>query len=155
MSMSVTPLQDAFWLACEQMLLDHTYPMDLDTALVSWGYSIGPCEAQDLMGLDVVLTARSGSTPAPVLARMVAEGRLGKVNNLGFFCYSNDGGKVADPLVDDLIREEANFAGRIRDELKGPAIVAKLHDLVGPVLRSDPKGTATQLHITPFKVDTI
>ena len=60
MSMSVTPLQDAFWLACEQMLLDHTYPMDLDNALVSWGYSIGPCEAQDLMGLDVVLTARSG-----------------------------------------------------------------------------------------------
>ena len=78
MTNPVAPLQDAVWQACEQMLMDHTNPWELDAALLAWGYRLGPCEAQDLVGLDVVLSGRSGSTPAPILARMVAEGRLAR-----------------------------------------------------------------------------
>ena len=70
---SIDPLQTAFWLACDEMIWRHCAPWELDEALVAWGYAIGPCEAQDLVGLDRVLAARAGAG-SPVLPRMVAEG---------------------------------------------------------------------------------
>ncbi|MEM6371691.1 MAG: 3-hydroxyacyl-CoA dehydrogenase family protein [Pseudomonadota bacterium] len=146
MSAAVSPLQDAFWQACEQMLMDHTTPWDLDEALVAWGYGIGPCEVQDLVGLDVVLNHRAGSAPAPILARMVSEGRLGKKFGWGYYRYPGGGGAVIDPLIDDLICEEAHFARRTREELEGEVLVARLHGVIGPALRADPDGAVAFLH---------
>ncbi|MFL4469841.1 3-hydroxyacyl-CoA dehydrogenase family protein [Tateyamaria armeniaca] len=146
MSHAIAPLQDAFWQACEQMLMDHTNPWELDEALVAWGYGLGPCEAQDLVGLDVVLGARAGSTPAPILGRMVAEGRLGKKAGWGYYRYPGGGGAVIDPLIEDLIREEAHFAKRVRDELEGTDLVARLHDIMRAALLADPASTIALLH---------
>lgn len=155
MSGPVSPLQDVFWQVCEQMLIDHTTPWELDEALVAWGYGIGPCEAQDLVGLDIVLDSRAGSTPASVLGRMVAEGRLGKKGGWGYYRYPGGGGAVIDPLIDDLIREEAHFAKRERHELEGGALVSRLHDVIGGVLRSDPEGACTLLHFPRERVGAL
>ncbi|MEQ3708024.1 MAG: 3-hydroxyacyl-CoA dehydrogenase family protein [Tateyamaria sp.] len=155
MNGSVAPLQDAFWQACEQMLMDHTNPWELDAALVDWGYGLGPCEAQDLVGLDVVLSGRSGSTPSPILARMVTEGRLGKKGGWGYYRYPGGGGAVIDPLIEDLILEEAHFAKRARQELEGSDLVTRLHSLVGPMLLSDAEGVVTLLHFPTDKFDLI
>ena len=73
----IHPLQTAFWLACDALIWRHCAPWELDEALMDWGYEIGPCEAQDLVGLDRVLGARRRDG-SPILPRMVAEGRLGK-----------------------------------------------------------------------------
>ena len=154
MNTSVAPLQDAFWQACEQMLMDHTNPWELDAALVAWGYGLGPCEAQDLVGLDVVLSARTGSTPAPILVRMVVEGRLGKKGGWGYYRYPG-GGAVIDPLIEDLILEEAHFAKRARQELEGSDLVARLHALVGPMLRMDADSAVALLHFPSDKIDLI
>ena len=75
--MTVAPLQDAFWRVCERLVYLHSTPWEMDEALVAWGYGMGPFEAQDLIGLDAVLTARRADQVTPVLARMVAEGRVG------------------------------------------------------------------------------
>jgi len=155
MTAAITPLQDAFWQACEHMLMDHTNPWELDEALVAWGYGLGPCEAQDLVGLDAVLAGRSGSTPAPILGRMVSEGRLGKKGGWGYYRYPGGGGAVIDPLIEDLIREEARFARREREDLEGGDLVARLHSLVRPAIRADPDGAAAQLHFPLGKLDTI
>ena len=155
MSGPIVPLQDAFWQACEQMLMDHTNPWELDAALVAWGYGLGPCEAQDLVGLDVVLSGRFGSTPAPILARMVVEGRLGKKGGWGYYRYPGGGGAVIDPLIEDLILEEAHFAKRARQELEGSDLVNRLHALVGPMLRMDAKAAVDLLHFPPAKIDLI
>ena len=155
MSGPVSPLQDVFWQVCEQMLIDHTTPWELDEALVAWGYGIGPCEAQDLVGLDIVLDSRAGLTPAPVLWRMVAEGRLGKKGGWGYYRYPGGGGAVIDPLIEDLIREEAHFAKRERHELEGGALVCRLHDMIGAVLRSDPEGACTLLHFPRGRVGAL
>lgn len=155
MNSPVAPFQDAFWQMCEQMLMDHTNPWELDEALVAWGYALGPCEAQDLAGLDVVLSARAGSTPAPILARMVTEGRLGKKGGWGFYRYPGGGGAVIDPLIDDLIREEAHFARRDRVELEGVDLVDRLHALVGPMLRMNPEAAVALLHFPPAKVGLV
>ncbi|MEO1555229.1 MAG: 3-hydroxyacyl-CoA dehydrogenase family protein [Pseudomonadota bacterium] len=155
MSASIAPLQDAFWQACEQMLMDHTNPWELDAALVAWGYGLGPFEAQDLVGLDVVLSGRSGSTPAPILARMVVEGRLGKKGGWGYYRYPGGGGAVIDPLIEDLILEEAHFAKRTRQELEGSDLVIRLHDLVGPMLGRDADAAVALLHFPPDKIGLI
>ena len=83
------------------------------------GCDIGVYEAQDLIGLDVIQTNRKSDAAqrgplqphALISDRMVAEGRLGKKVGVGWYRYPGGGGAVIDPLIEDLIREEARFAG--------------------------------------------
>mmetsp|Transcript_29107 Transcript_29107/g.56044 ORF Transcript_29107/g.56044 Transcript_29107/m.56044 type:complete len:156 (-) Transcript_29107:4183-4650(-) len=145
-------LQDRFWRACEQLLMDHTNPWELDEALMAWGYSLGPCAAQDLAGLDVILAARGGDIPTPILPRMVAEGRLGKKASWGFYRYPGGGGAVTDPLIEDLILEEARFASHTRVALEDAALVAKLHEGMGADIRADPEAAVMLLHFPPERI---
>ena len=112
----VAALQGAFWLAAEHLLLHHTNPWELDEALTAWGYGMGPCEAQDLVGLDQVLV-RQPRRAGSILMRMVSEGRMGKIGGVGYYRYPGGGGAVIDPLIEDLIREEAWFASVERVEM--------------------------------------
>lgn len=146
MTPKVAPLQDSFWQACERLLYLHTTPWELDEALVAWGYGMGPCEAQDLVGLDAVLAARQAAAVTPVLPRMVAEGRLGKRFGWGYYRYPGGGGAVIDPLIEDLIAEEAWFANITRSELSAEALVAQLHDDIGDRLRADVVSAVRLLH---------
>ncbi|AXI43745.1 3-hydroxyacyl-CoA dehydrogenase family protein [Sulfitobacter sp. SK011] len=123
---AVAALQDAFWRAAEHLLLHHTNPWELDEALTAWGYSMGPCEAQDLLGLDRVL-ARRPEPNGPILRRMVAEGRMGKIGGVGYYRYPGGGGAVIDPLIEDLIREEAWFAKVNRVEISDAALVSTMN----------------------------
>ena len=143
---AIAPLQDAFWRACETLVFRHAAPWDLDEALTAWGYGIGPCEAQDLVGLDVVLSGRQGQAPTPVLPRMVAEGRLGKKGGWGYYRYPGGGGAVIDPLIDDLVQEEAWFAKVPRVELDAQALVDALHEQMAPTVRADPATAVALLH---------
>ncbi|MEO0401355.1 MAG: 3-hydroxyacyl-CoA dehydrogenase family protein [Pseudomonadota bacterium] len=152
MTQPIAPLQDLFWQACEDLLIHHTNPWELDEALVAWGYGFGPCEAQDLAGLDAVLQSRTGSAPHPILARMVAEGRLGKKVGWGYFRYPGGGGAVVDPLIEDLIHEEARFARITRVELEGSALVERLHSAIGPALFADVTQAARLVHFPVARI---
>lgn len=151
---ALVPLQVAFWSACERMLYLHSNPWEFDDALTAWGYGLGPCAAQDLVGLDVVLRART--TPAtPVLPRMVSEGRLGRKVGWGYYRYPGGGGAVADPLIEDLIHEEAHFAGQVREELDAAALVERLHAAVGDLLRANAEAAVGALHFPVSKLDKL
>jgi 3-hydroxybutyryl-CoA dehydrogenase len=72
------------------------------------GYRMGPFELMDLIGIDVNLNvARSFFRqrpeprwePHPIQERMVAEGRLGRKTNAGFYDYEN-GSRVEPPEAD-------------------------------------------------------
>ncbi|MFT7595743.1 MAG: 3-hydroxyacyl-CoA dehydrogenase [Paracoccaceae bacterium] len=103
----------------DHLLLHGAIPHELDEALVDMGCDIGLYEAQDLIGLDAIHADRNRDTAqrdparphALIAARMVAEGRLGKKVGVGWYRYPGGGGAVIDPLIEDLIREEARFAG--------------------------------------------
>lgn len=146
MNAQIASVQQLFWRACETMLMHHTNPWELDEALVAWGYGLGPCEAQDLVGLDVIMRNWCGDQTSPILARMVAEGRLGKKVSWGFYRYPGGGGTVIDPLIEDLILEEAWFAKRPRVPLEGAALVTRLHELVADDLRSEQQAAVALLH---------
>ena len=125
----VAALQDAFWLVGEKLLLHHTNPWELDEALTAWGYTMGPCEAQDWLGLDQAL-ARRPQRAGPILPRMVAEGRMGKIGGVGYYRYPGGGGAVIDPLIEDLIREEAWFAKVTRVEMSDADLVTAMNDVL-------------------------
>lgn len=119
-------VQDAFWRAAETLMFYHTNPWELDEALTDWGYDMGPCEAQDLLGLEQVL-ARGAARNVPILPRMVAEGRMGKSGGVGYYRYPGGGGAVIDPLIEDLILEEAWFAKVTRSEVSDAELIEKMH----------------------------
>ncbi|WP_415921905.1 3-hydroxyacyl-CoA dehydrogenase family protein [Tateyamaria sp. SN6-1] len=146
----IHPAQTAFWIACDALIWRHCAPWELDEALTDWGYALGPCEAQDLVGLDRVMAARADADASPILARMLTEGRLGKRAGWGFYRYPGGGGAVIDPLIDDLVREEAWFAKTTRTELEGPALVTALHAAMGPALRAP--DMARLVHCPPAKI---
>ena len=120
--------------AADTLLMDGTNPWELDEAMVDFGYAMGPYEAQDLSGLDIAHANRrrqdATRDPArryiPIADRMVAEGRLGRKTGVGWYRYPGGGGKVVDPLVEDLVREEAHFAKVTRVEYDAPEIQRRL-----------------------------
>jgi len=104
--------------AADTILMDGSTPWDVDEAMVNFGYAMGPYEAQDLSGLDIAYANRRRKDATrdpnrryvPISDRMVDEGRLGKKVGVGWYRYPGGKGRVDDPLIEDLIREEAHFA---------------------------------------------
>ena len=121
----IIAVQDAFWRRAEELLLHHTNPWELDEAMVAAGFAMGPCEAQDLVGLHRVLQ-RGPARSVPILPRMVAEGRMGKIGGVGYYRYPGGGGAVIDPLIEDLILEEAWFAKVTRRDLPAADLVTQM-----------------------------
>lgn len=90
--------------AVESLVLDGAAPCEVDAAAEAAGFSPGPCAAQDQRGL-----ARRPRA-LPLVSRMIAEGRLGRAAGVGWYRYPGGGGRVIDPLIEDMAREEAHFA---------------------------------------------
>ena len=94
----------------------------------------GPYEAQDLSGLDIAFANRKRLAPMRdpnrryilISDRMVEEGRLGRKTGVGWYRYPGGSGPVIDPLIEDLIREEAYFAKVERGEYDAPEIKRRL-----------------------------
>lgn len=116
--------------AAEALIFAGTVPWELDEAVEALGFALGPCALMDRIGLDAVvaraarLRVQGKAVAGPgVVARMLAEGRLGRQAGVGWYRYPGGGGRVVDPLVEDLVREEARFAG-VRPEGRPPAAAA-------------------------------
>jgi 3-hydroxyacyl-CoA dehydrogenase len=129
-----TSLENAFWLACDDLLIAHTNPWELDEALKNFGFVVGPCEVMDHIGL-MDVHARRSAHASNVLPRMVTEGRVGKIGGVGFYRYPGGGGAVIDPLIEDLILEEARFAKIQRTELTDDQIVDCILEKLSSALR--------------------
>jgi 3-hydroxyacyl-CoA dehydrogenase / enoyl-CoA hydratase / 3-hydroxybutyryl-CoA epimerase len=90
------------------ILLSEGVPVEvIDRAMTTWGFPVGPVALLDEVGLDVaqkaggVMHAAFGDRlqPPETLARMLADGRLGRKNGRGFYRY-HDGHKAG---VDDTV----------------------------------------------------
>lgn len=127
--------------AADTLLMDGSTPWDIDEAMVDFGYAMGPFEAQDLSGLDIAYANRKRQMATrdpnrryiPISDRMVEEGRLGRKTSVGWYRYPGGNGKVLDPLVEDLIREESHFADVDRrefshDEIRERILTAMINE---------------------------
>lgn len=104
-------LSSKLYETLDDLLLEGALPYEVDEALTKFGFQIGPYEAQDLTGLDGPFYERKRSNKTSIISdRLVQEGRLGKKVGVGWYRYPGGGGAVIDPLLEDLIVEEARFA---------------------------------------------
>lgn len=127
--------------AADFILMDGSNPWDVDEAMVEFGYAMGPYETQDLSGLDIAYANRKRQAETrdpnrryiPIQDRMVEEGRLGRKTSVGWYRYPGGGGKVEDPLIEDLIAEESHFAKVERrqfsaDEIRRRLVLAMINE---------------------------
>ena len=91
--------------AVEALVFDGSTPWEVDAVAEALGFTPGPCAAMDQRGL----TRRARALP--LVNRMVDEGRHGRAAGVGWYRYPGGGGRVIDPLIEDMAREEAHFAG--------------------------------------------
>ncbi|WP_099864240.1 FAD-dependent oxidoreductase [Pararhizobium haloflavum] len=116
------------------LMMDGSLPWLIDEAMVEFGMAMGPYEVQDLSGLDISYAQRKRRAPTrdpnrryiPIADRMVEEGRIGKKASVGWYRYPGGGGAVVDPLLEDLITEEAHFAKVTRREISPDEIRERL-----------------------------
>jgi 3-hydroxyacyl-CoA dehydrogenase len=126
----LTRLRDA----ADTVMMDGSNPWEVDEAMTDFGYAMGPYEVQDLSGLDIAhanrrrldATRDPNRRYIPIADRMVQEGRLGRKVGVGWYRYPGGGGKVIDPLIEDLVREEAHFAKVTRTEYSAEEIRQRL-----------------------------
>jgi 3-hydroxyacyl-CoA dehydrogenase/enoyl-CoA hydratase/3-hydroxybutyryl-CoA epimerase len=100
-------LSEALHLLAEGERID-----DIDGALVSFGFPIGPLKLLDEIGLDladrasrVVEGAFDRLEPPPALGRLLADGRRGRKNGQGFYRYDGEvsGGRAVDERIYDVL----------------------------------------------------
>ncbi|WP_050931774.1 3-hydroxyacyl-CoA dehydrogenase NAD-binding domain-containing protein [Aestuariivita boseongensis] len=138
-------LQDHLHAACDDLLIRGAILWELDEAMTAFGFDLGFYEAQDLTGLDVAYARRKAQAqPSKIADRAVEEGRIGKKIGWGWYRYPGGGGAVIDPLIEDLIREEAWFAGIDQRPFTGAEVMAAILDALRAALADiQAKGTVT------------
>ena len=94
----------------QKLLLEGCSPREIDTVLTDFGFRMGPCQMQDLAGVDVAWRLRQarGERMEPV-DTIADAGRWGQKTGKGYYFYpegSRSG--VDDPQVMEMIAEVAS-----------------------------------------------
>ena len=87
---------------------------EIDTAMVEWGWPMGPFTLMDMLGLDVCvhvgdyLAEEYGDRMAPalILPRLVEMGRLGKKSAAGFYGYGDQTDEPIHKLISEIKAEK-------------------------------------------------
>lgn len=116
----------------ERLLLEGATPEQVDSALVAFGFPMGPHAVGDLVGLDVGVRAASEAPPSQdprdgaIASRLVALGRLGQKTGSGLYRYEAGSRlPLPDPEVHALIRDEARRLGLQPREIDDAEIVQR------------------------------
>lgn len=104
-------IYNAYRAQCEAMLLAGALPHDVDAAIESFGFAMGPFAVSDLSGLDIAWANRrrkqaetgNKSGDVPVLKWLVEAGRLGRKTSSGWYRYDEAGKRHNDETVAMLV----------------------------------------------------
>jgi len=111
----------------------------IDTALLDFGFPVGPITLLDEVGIDiggkvgVVLSEAFGARMAPgeSLRRVVESGRTGRKGRHGFYLYGDDGGKGAvDATVYELLPNGATRREIDASEISQRCVLAMVNEAV-------------------------
>jgi len=99
----------AYRRQCEFMLEEGAYPEQVDAALESFGFAMGPFKVSDLAGLDVAWRIRKmqaahrypNARYVDIADRLCEEGHFGRKTGAGFYRYDAD---HKDPTPDAHVR---------------------------------------------------
>jgi 3-hydroxyacyl-CoA dehydrogenase len=104
------------------LLLEGASPIQIDTAMKTWGMAMGPLAVNDMSGIDIAYKARKenpelSSDPLYFCAAntMVEVGRLGQKTDAGFYQYDvQTKRRIADDSVLNLFKEQAEKLGVVQ-----------------------------------------
>jgi 3-hydroxyacyl-CoA dehydrogenase len=125
---------DGYFREAEQLLLEGASPMQVDLALETFGFAMGPQRVSDLGGNDVGTKVRiqlyqRESRPDPyfvIADHLTKLGRLGQKTGRGFYRYENGGREaVPDPEVTKLIEALSAERAIPRREISDQEIVER------------------------------
>ena len=125
---------DGYFREAEQLLLEGASPSQVDLALETFGFAMGPQRVSDLGGNDVGTKARiqlyqRESRPDPyfvIADRLTQLGRLGQKTGRGFYRYENGGREaLPDPDVTKLIEALSAERAIRRREISDQEIVER------------------------------
>ena len=135
-------IYNAYRRQCEFMLEDGAWPEDVDNALVTMGFAMGPCAVADLSRLDIAWRMRKAQASSrdpreryvDILDRLCEQGRLGRKTGAGYYTY--EGGKpsqVVDATVRRIIEEASARRGIARrpiapEEIRRRALLAMVNE---------------------------
>jgi 3-hydroxyacyl-CoA dehydrogenase/enoyl-CoA hydratase/3-hydroxybutyryl-CoA epimerase len=93
-------MNEAAWVLSDGAKID-----DIDSALVDFGFPVGPMTLMDEVGIDVgekvgkVMMQYLGDrlTPPPNMGQIIADGRKGRKNGRGVYLYDKPGGEKSGP----------------------------------------------------------
>lgn len=115
-----------------QLLLEGATPAQVDGAFRALGWPMGPCQMQDLAGLDISWwNRRAVGKPDALPDRLCELGRFGQKAGKGWYLY--DGGRVPklDPEVQVIIDTLAAERGITPKPLSEKEIIERTH---GPMI---------------------
>jgi 3-hydroxyacyl-CoA dehydrogenase len=122
--------------ACEAMLLQGAMPEQVDSALESYGFAMGPFAVQDLAGIDISWRRRRGLEAEGRLTEEARSlfgdalydmGRLGQKSGAGWYWYEA-GKRQVDPVVTELVRKLAAQSGLMPRSYSADEIIATVLD---------------------------
>jgi len=119
-------------------MLDEGIAIDvLDTALVDFGFPVGPITLIDEVGLDIagksgkIMYAALGErmTPAESIVNVIGAGRLGRKNKKGFYMYDASGEKGGvDPTVYELLPTKDERVHYPLEEMQRRCVLAMVNE---------------------------
>jgi 3-hydroxyacyl-CoA dehydrogenase len=125
---------DGYWREAELLMLEGATPEQVDTAMESFGFAMGPARVSDLGGTDVGTKTRielfkRESRPDPyfvIADALTAMNRLGQKTQAGFYRYEpGDRKALPDDAVSELIEQLAAQRGIERRGIDEAEIVER------------------------------
>lgn len=135
-------IYSAYRRQCEFLLEEGAYPEQVDAALESFGFAMGPFAVADMSGLDIAWRMRkSQAATRDPSARYVhipdylcEAGRFGRKTMAGYYLYEAGGkGRKTDPLVKKAIDLASSAKGITRrslgdEEIQRRALLAMVNE---------------------------
>ncbi len=112
----------------ERLLLEGALPQDIDGALTSFGFPLGPFGVTDLAGLDISWRMRKAQGARAEIADQLCEmGRFGQKTGKGFYLYeAGSRAPKPDPEVEALIVATSKRLGIERKPMSREEITERL-----------------------------
>jgi 3-hydroxyacyl-CoA dehydrogenase len=112
----------------ERLLLEGALPQDVDGALTTFGFPMGPFAMGDLAGLDISWRMRKAQgARAEIADQLCEQGRFGQKTGKGFYLYKEGSrAPVPDPEVEQLIVATSQRLGQTRRTLDSKEIIERL-----------------------------